>query len=72
MRGQFGSGGLKRHPSLSGLDPTKSKFVNGTVTVFADTKLGTYTLRACADYKETVAEIDETNNCATGIETIKV
>ena len=63
---------LKGHPSVSGLDPTKSKVVKGTVKVFADTKLGTYTLRACADYGETVGEIDEENNCATGTETIKV
>jgi subtilase family serine protease len=63
---------LKGHPSVSGLDPTKSKVVKGTVTVFADTRLGFYTLRACADYKEIVAEIDEDNNCATGTETIKV
>jgi subtilase family serine protease len=63
---------LKGHPSVSELDPTKSKVVKGTVTVFADTKLGPYTLRACADYKEVVAEIDEDNNCATGTETIKV
>jgi subtilase family serine protease len=63
---------LKGHPSVSGLDPTKSKVVKGTVKVFADTKLGLYTLRACADYGETVAEIDEENNCATGTETIRV
>ena len=63
---------LKGHPSVSGLDPTKSKVVKGTVTVFADTKLGIYTLRACADYGEVVAEIDEENNCVTGTETIKV
>ena len=46
--------------------------MKGTVKVFADTKLGAYTLRACADYGEVVAEIDEENNCATGTETIKV
>ena len=63
---------LKGHPSVSGLDPTKSKVVKGTVKVFADTKLGNYRLRACADYGETVGEIDEENNCATGTETIKI
>ena len=46
--------------------------MKGTVKVFADTKLGAYRLRACADYGETVGEIDEENNCATGTETIKV
>ena len=63
---------LKGHPSVSALDPTKSKVVKGTVTVFSDTKLGNYTLRACADYGEVVAEIDEENNCATAKDTIKV
>ena len=63
---------LKGHPSAYGLDPTKSKVVKGTVKVFADTKLGLYTLRACADYGEIVAEIDEENNCAMGTETIRI
>ncbi len=63
---------LKGHPSVSTLDPTKSKVVKGTLTVFSDTKLGNYTLRACADYGEIVAEIDEENNCAMGRDTIKI
>ena len=63
---------LKGHPSVSTLDPTKSKVVKGTLKVFSDTKLGTYTLRACADYGEVVAEIDEENNCAMGKDTIKI
>ena len=63
---------LKGHPSVSALDPTKSKAVKGAVKVFSDTKLGTYTLRACADYGEVVAEIEEENNCAMATGTIKV
>ena len=64
---------LKGHPSVSGLATTKSKTVKGTVKVFRDTKLGKgYTLRACADYAEVLAEIDETNNCAEAKGTIEV
>jgi hypothetical protein len=63
---------LKGHPSVSALDTTESTAVKGTVRVFADTKLGTYTLRACADYAEVVAEIAEDNNCAMATGTIKV
>ena len=58
---------------MSELATTKSKTVKGTVKVFRDTKLGKgYTLRACADYAEVVAEIDETNNCAEARGTIEV
>lgn len=63
---------LKGHPSVSALDTTKSTAVKGTVKVFRDTKLGTYTLRACADYAEVVAEIAEDNDCAMATGTIKV
>jgi subtilase family serine protease len=64
---------LKGHPSVSALATTKSATVKGTVKVFRDTKLGkNYTLRACADYAEVVAEIDETNNCAEAKGTIEV
>jgi subtilase family serine protease len=63
---------LKGHPSVSALDATKSAVVKGTVKVFADTKLGNYTLRACADYQEIVAEVDEENNCAMAIGRIRV
>jgi subtilase family serine protease len=64
---------LKGHPSVSALATTKSTAVKGTVKVFMDTKLGkNYTLRACADYAEVVAEIDETNNCAEATGTIEV
>ncbi len=62
---------LKGHPSVSALDTTESTAVKGTVRVFADTKLGTYTLRACADYAD-VAEIAADNNCAMATGTIKV
>ena len=38
-----------------------------------DTKLGKgYTLRACADYAEVVAEIAEDNNCGMATGTIEV
>jgi subtilase family serine protease len=64
---------LKGHPSVSDLATTKSTKVRGTVKVFRDTKLGkNYTLRACVDYLEVVAETDETNNCAEGRGTIEV
>jgi hypothetical protein len=64
---------LKGHPSVSALDTTKSTAVKGTVKVFMDTKLGkNYTLRACADYAEVVAETAEDNNCAEVTGTIEV
>jgi subtilase family serine protease len=63
---------LKGHPSVSALDTTKSVVVKGNVKVFADTKLGTYTVRACADYAEVVAEIAEDNNCGMATGTVKV
>jgi hypothetical protein len=63
---------LKGHPSVSALETTDSTAVKGTVKVFADTKLGTYTLRACADYSEIVPEIDEDNNCTMATGTIQV
>jgi subtilase family serine protease len=64
---------LKGHPSVSDLATTKSAKVKGTVKVFRDTKLGkNYTLRACVDYLEVVAETDETNNCAEATGTIEV
>jgi len=63
---------LKGHPSVSELAPTSSRTVKGTLKVFPDTKLGSYQIKACADYNELVAEIDEDNNCAMGTDTITV
>ena len=63
---------LKGHPSVSELPATKSRTVKGTLKVFADTKLGSYQIKACADYNELVAEIDEDNNCEMGKDTIAV
>ena len=63
---------LKGHPSVDELAPTKSRNVNGTVKVFSDTKVGTYQIKACADYNEQVPEIDEDNNCEMAKGTLTV
>ena len=58
---------------MSALATTKSTPVKGSVKVFRDTKLGKgYTMRACVDHAEVVAEIDETDNCAEATGTIEV
>src|SRR5262245_56139355 len=63
---------LKGHPSVSELAPAESRTGKGSVKIFADTKLGTYQIKACADYNEQVPEIDEDNNCLMGTDTITV
>jgi subtilase family serine protease len=63
---------LKGHPAVPKLDKTKSATVKSSVTVFTDSKPGTYRIRGCADYNEAVPETDETNNCVMATGTIRV
>ena len=43
-----------------------------TVTVRAETLPGTYRMKACADYKKTVSEFEENDNCLTSVGTVQV
>ena len=42
------------------------------VTVRAETVPGTYRMKVCADYKKTVSELDENDNCLTSVGTVQV
>jgi subtilase family serine protease len=46
--------------------------VQQTVSLYADTAPGTYTVRACVDSAKVIPETAEGNNCATTIETVTV
>jgi hypothetical protein len=62
--------GTQAVPVLAG---GSSAATQTTVTVPSDIPFATdYTLRACADYEEIVAEVDEENNCAMAIGRIRV
>src|SRR5262249_1591970 len=46
--------------------------VQGTVTVFGDTPLGTYQVQACADSTKVILEANEKNNCGSASGTLTI
>jgi subtilase family serine protease len=63
---------LKGGQSIGALAPGESLSSGAALTLYSDTIPATYTLQACADGPKTLAEQNETNNCANAAQTITV
>jgi uncharacterized membrane protein len=63
---------LKGVQTIAELAPGASDGATVALSVYSDTNPGTYSVQACADGNEDVAEAIETNNCTTSVGAITV